>query len=410
MSTSEGFVSKIKNAFGGEKDSESSPHSTSSTSKEQVLNEAHREGEKHGASSTAAGTGATTGSAVGTGAATNPTSSTGTHSYSRANTGNKEHDNILKEAWEEGHKLFHHHAKTGNTGVYAGGTAAAGAAAGGVGGYAASNQHHKPTSDADYTTRDLDVVTSSSKGRVVTSPPHVSREPLAHQTPGDYTNSKRPTDSTVLAGRENDKEYEGIVGSHQSGTRPDDTLSSSNKTTGVVDNTHPSYSDDSRPAQGHGKFFDPKDTQGGVLGAATASTGATEAYNKDQFRSNHQEATKAEYVDPDSLKTKPTAYEQRDRENAQAEKIKDQAYEVGNRQGKKDIDHDPSLLGSKQVGGKGTTTLKNSEDADAIHSENKSAYNKDGVSGVLEKEQGYSGNSNKHHTDKQHPLTIKKGE
>ncbi|CAK9435597.1 uncharacterized protein LODBEIA_P03240 [Lodderomyces beijingensis] len=386
MSSDNKFFSKLKHTFKGDKEKESTrtPSSPESKRQENVLNEAHKEGENLGAASTAAGSGAGTSTGTGAGVGAGAAGAGAAGASTASKTGNKEHDNILKEAWDEGEKLFHHHAKTGKTGGHSGsGAAAAGAAAGGAGGYAAGNAHPRPTGSSEYGTGADDVIASSSKGRVVSQPPIRSRQPLDHEVPGDFSNSKNPTDPTVLA------QQEGARGSKQSGTRPDETFHDNS----VLGNTNPSYSDDARPAQGHGKFFDPRDTQGGVLGAATSSPAAASAYNRGDYQADHQEATKAKYVDTDHLKTKPTAYEQRDRENAFAEKVEDEAYQEGNKQGRKDTKEDPSLLGARQVGGAGTTADKEEVDPQAVHQQNKSAYNADGVSGILNKEKGHTGHS-----------------
>ncbi|CAL1186389.1 unnamed protein product [Candida parapsilosis] len=408
MSSEGKFFSKLKKTFKGDKSNESSPNSSPKASKsaskketnpkkEKLLQEARKEGEKvfhhkHEGSTTAAaaaGSGVAsggTGTGTGTGAGAGVGAATTTSSSPIVKTGNKEHDNILKEAWDEGRKLFHHQAKTGNTGVFAGGTAPAAAAAGGIGGYGASGDNKNPSSGYEYSSNPNDVVTSSSKGRLVTSPPRRSREPLKYEIPGDYSNQKSPTDPTVVAD-ENSKEHSNPA---------------------VLTNTDPAYSDDAKPAKGHGKFFDPRDTQGGVLGAATASEDSANAYNEGNFRQTHEEATKAQYVDTDNLKTKPTVYEQEDRANEALEEIKQDSYREGNQQGRHDTQEDPSILGSRQVGGKGTTTDDQKLDKEAIHQENKSAYNKDGVAGILEKEQGELPQKSK--KKESHPGTVKEGD
>ncbi|KAI5964863.1 uncharacterized protein KGF55_001934 [Candida pseudojiufengensis] len=395
MSSEGKFFNKVKNAFKsekGEKSSESSPQNSPRASRSSksgpttsdpkpVLAEAREEGAKtgkhheqqqHGASTTAA-----------------DSNYGGSGAYSHSKTGNDKHDNILKEAYEEGRKLFHHHSKTGNTGVQHGGTASAGAAAGGIGGYAAGSSYDHKSTVPDYSSKDGDVVSSSSKGRVVSSPPKRSREPLKYETPGDYSNAKNPTDSTVIAGGNGANQGDGF------------------QDKGVYENSKPAYSDGAEPVQGHGKFFDPRDTQGGVLGAAVGSQGATNAYNQGKIDSSHQEATKARYVDEDKLKTKPAAYEQEDRQKEELEQIKQEAYKEGNKKGRKDVQEDPSLLGSRQIGGSGSTNDDKDINKKEIHQENKSAYNPGGVAGVLEKEHGQSLPANKRNLD--HDNVIKTG-
>ncbi|KAI3405391.2 hypothetical protein KGF56_001787 [Candida oxycetoniae] len=359
MSSSEGtFFSKLKNTLKGEKDTDSSPNP------EKYQDEARKEGEKlfheqHGDTTGSGGT-------ISSGKTSSPTS--------HAKTADTKHENILKEAWEEGEKLFHHHATAGKdkTSFEKGKVGAAG------------------TTDS--------YAASSSKGRVVSTPPKPSREPLAHEIPGDYSNSKNPTDPTVVA-----NESKGSSGS-------DNHLQT---TPNIVENTNPKYSDQSKQAQGHGKFFDPRDTQGGLLQGATSSTGAANAYNQQgDSQLSHQEATKAHYVDTEHLKTKPSEYEQRDRENNQVESIKEEAYREGNKHGTKASDDDNAHSRSKQVGGSGTTTEKNKYDNDdearAVHQENKSAYNPDGVQGAFENEYGRRP-ANETKKEKSDPTTISSG-
>lgn len=72
----------------------------------------------------------------------------------------------------------------------------------------------------------------SSNGRVVSSPPKISRVPIQQSYGGDYSNGKDPVDLT------------------QGGT--------------PIENKEPHYSNVSKTLKGEGSFFEPKDTQGGV--------------------------------------------------------------------------------------------------------------------------------------------------
>ncbi|KAI5951672.1 hypothetical protein KGF54_004747 [Candida jiufengensis] len=396
MSSEGKFFNKVKNAFKNDKSNESSPQnsprasrssksgSTSSDPKN-VLKESKVEGEKQAVHDKQGSTSASKTDGIATAGTGADTTYGGAGNYSHSQTGHSsEHENILKEAFKEGEKLFHHHSKTGNTGVLHGGTASAGAAAGGIGGYSAGSKFDQKSTVPDYSSKGNDVVSSSSKGRVVTSPPRRSREPLSHETPGDYSNAKNPIDSSVISGG-----------------------NSGYQDKGVYDNSKPAYSDGAETVQGQGKFFDPKDTQGGVLGAAVGSTSTASAYNQDKLGSSHEEATKAKYVDEDKLKTKPTAYAQEDKEREQLEQLKQEAYREGNKQGRKDVQEDPSLLGSRQIGGSGISNDQKDIDKQAVHQENKSAYNQGGVAEVLEKEHGQSTPSNKRNAD--HDNIIKTG-
>ncbi|CAI5757327.1 unnamed protein product [Candida verbasci] len=326
------FFNKLKNSF--RKDSTSSSKSSDSkksssiskNQKDQVLKEAHDEGEQQ------------------------YKQTHGTNAAGKTSATHENHvEHILKEAYHEGEKLFH---IKHNTGKYSS-----------VGGVAATstgaNQYaHRKTSSTS---------SENSKGRLVSTPPNRSRKPLDHEIPGDFTNEKQPTDPTVLG----------------------DTSAHPSKSSGVITNDHPHYSDGAKQASGEGRFFNPKDTQGGTLGAATSSSQGTNQYN---------ERTKQNVHDFDNLKTQPTAYDQKQQQEQELEDLKQEAYKEGNRKGRNDIQSNPGLQGSQQIGG---PTEGESVDASQIHHDNKSAYNKDGVSGILDKEGLTQQQQPKQHTTEQ---------
>ncbi|RCK64134.1 hypothetical protein Cantr_10338 [Candida viswanathii] len=389
MSSSDGkFFSKVKNAFKSDKKDSSAPSSpttpkktpkttdTLSKSHENVIDEAYDEGRKFfhlkhksGASAATAdsksksATGATTGA---TSTATTATTTTG-----------ENHKDILKEAYDEGRKLFHFHHKHGKSAStptqhhgeqFAAGAAGAGA---GVAAATAAGGRNATTSTSGHYGNDREVLAESSVGRVVTSPPKRSREPIDPANPGDFANSKQPTHPTVISG-----------GKVESDVQP-----------GIQDDGDQKYTEGAKTVEGEGKFFDPKDTQGGVLAATSGSALAAHEYN---------EKTKAEYNDLSHLKTKPSAYQNNTQGTGPAveddfdfQAIKDEAYEEGNKKGRSEFQSsalkDRTESGAADGAGAGAAAGAYSKvdpsKQKEIHEENKSAYNPDGVTGILEQNQ-----------------------
>lgn len=359
MSSEGKFFSKVKNAFKSDKkDTESSPKSTSKTSAQSasaskshqnVIEEAYSEGRKffhlkHSSSKGDIGSGS--GSSVDPGAK---------HSKDQ-------HHDILRQAYKEGQKLFHHHAKHG---VSSPSSQKQGASpsthSGAVGVSGGSGSPHTPStprqsksttsSVASGLSHDRDVITESSVGRVVTSPPRRSREPLEHTIPGDFANEKKPTDSTVVVGGAN-------------------AASGSQSSDANVET--PRYTDGAETVKGSGKYFDPKDTQGGVLDA-TKTDKSADAYN---------ERTKAEYHDLTNLKTKPSYPEGAVEKGADLEQVKNLAYEEGKKKGK--LAGDNGAFGTSKQSSKNSNSNSNPVEEKEIHEENKSAYNPGGVSSVFD--------------------------
>lgn len=184
----------------------------------------------------------------------------------------------------------------------------------------------------------------SSVGRVVTSPPRRSREPLDHTITGDFANSKQPTDPTVITGGKVDKDHQ----------------------PGVDDDGEQNYTEGAKTIEGEGTFFDPKDTQGGLLSASTATTAAavgagagvaaaTTRSTSDE--SKYNERTKAEYNDLSNLKTEPSAYHNDNQGSGIAleddfdfQGIKEEAYQEGNKQGR--VDYQSSAMEEHSTGEK----------------------------------------------------------
>ena len=384
MSSDGKFFTKVKNAFKSDKnDTESSPNSSSKTSApsasaskshQKVIDEAYSEGRKffHLKHSSSKGNiGSSSGSASGSGSSVEQG---GKHSKDQ-------HHDILRQAYKEGQKLFHYHAKHGvssstsqkqgtspSTYAGAGVGAAAGAGAGAVGASTGSGSPKTPStprenksttsSVASGLSHDREVIAESSIGRVVTSPPRRSREPLEHTIPGDFANEKRPTDSTV------------VVGGGAAAAGSGNAASGAQSTNASVD--APRYTDGAETVKGSGKYFDPKDTQGGVLGATKTDKDA-DAYN---------ERTKAEYHDLSNLKTKPSYPEGTVEKGGDLETVKNLAYEEGKKKGK--LDGDNGAFGTSNQSSTNFSSNSNPVEEKEIHQKNKSAYNPGGVSAVFE--------------------------
>ena len=382
MSSDGKFFTKVKNAFKSDKkDTESSPNSSSKTSApsasaskshQKVIDEAYSEGRKffHLKHSSSKGNiGSSSGSASGSGSSDEQG---GKHSKDQ-------HHDILRQAYKEGQKLFHYHAKHGvssstsqkqgtSPSTYAGAGVGAGAGAGAVGASTGSGSPKTPStprenksttsSVASGLSHDKEVIAESSVGRVVTSPPRRSREPLEHTIPGDFANEKRPTDSTV------------VVGGGGAAAGSGNAASGAQSTNASVD--APRYTDGAETVKGSGKYFDPKDTQGGVLGATKTDKDA-DAYN---------ERTKAEYHDLSNLKTKPSYPEGTVEKGGDLETVKNLAYEEGKKKGK--LDGDNGAFGTSNQSSTNFSSNSNPVEEKEIHQENKSAYNPGGVSAVFE--------------------------
>ncbi|ODV81333.1 uncharacterized protein CANTADRAFT_18987 [Suhomyces tanzawaensis NRRL Y-17324] len=249
-------------------------------------------------------------------------------------------DDVVKQAYQEGHHQGQSHGKS--HGAY--GAAGATSSSHGTSGATSSSSHgtsHSPS-----------VVASSHVGRVVTSPPPVKREPVTKDLSGDFTNEKNPLDRSLI-GKERDPEY--------------------NDPNCLHENSNPDYANDATNDKGTGYFFDPKDTQGGVYGDSAGP---------------YDEATRAKLERNKNLKTQPAAYAAQAKQEQELEAVKDSSYAEGVKAAHRDTSQASSSAqaSSSQAlaanasssandnAGKGTT-LDPSEE----HSRNKSAFNSSGV-------------------------------
>lgn len=276
----------------------------------------------------------------------------------------------------------HHQSKDTDREIGTSGTGAgAGASGAGVAGTrpnaaenaagAAYSHHHTASSESH----------PSSKGKVVTLPPRVSRQPLEKDHGGDFANAKNPIE---------------VVGADESQ---------------VVTNAHPQYDNGAQAVQGQGMFYDPQDTQGGLYGKTgkTEGTGIEKDYGSSGKTAvgagaagatlgglaggvgrggsgPHAEATQAELDKHGNLKTKPSAYYEADKEKEKEKFEKDvekEAYDQGRAKGEREASA-KSRMGSGATGATGAIhATGSSRDAHPTHEENKSAFNEGGVSGAI---------------------------
>lgn len=215
------------------------------------------------------------------------------------------------------------------------------------------------------------------KGRVVSLPPKRSREPLDKDWGGDYANEKRPEEVAGGTGADSSK--------------------------AVLDNSQPRYDNEASPVLGKGKFYDPKDTQGGVYGSSgsNSASGSTSGHGgayagaagagaagaglgyaagrggsgSGSGSNEYTEATQQEVSSYDNLKTKPTAYAEQDKQEAEANKVSEQAYAKGQRQAKELHQQGKEKARAEAEEGKIGSGVNEQEE----HAHNKSAYNQGGV-------------------------------
>lgn len=230
---------------------------------------------------------------------------------------------------------------------------------------------HKRTDSGEY---------QSSKGHYVSLPPRVARKPLEQDYGGDYANAKNPTE-----------------------------LAATGKS-GLVDNTHPHYYNDATTVKGQGKFYDPQDTQGGAYGRHKHGEGAHHgkavgggAINTDAETTlpggvglgdsgPHAEATQAELPQERNLKTKPSAYYEQDRIDAENEVLED-AYNQGKKQAELDRNLSSKPGGSKNQAGFGYVTnadgsSRSDSNSEEAHFNNKSTFNEGGLDRAIDEARG----------------------
>lgn len=231
------------------------------------------------------------------------------------------------------------------------------------------------------------------KGRVVSLPPKRSREPLDKDWGGDYANEKRPEEVTGATGADSSK--------------------------AVLDNSQPRYDNEASPILGKGKFYDPKDTQGGVYGssgsnsasgstsghggayagaAGAGAAGAGLAYAAGRGGSDsgsgsneYTEATQQEVSSQDNLKTKPTVYAEQEKQEEEANKVCEQAYAKGQRQAKELHQQGKEKARAEADEGK----IGSGVDEQEEHAHNKSAYNQGGVKQAYREVTGGKSDGNK---------------
>lgn len=195
-------------------------------------------------------------------------------------------------------------------------------------GYLPWKHHHEHDHN-----HDSKVIQSTSVGNVVTTPPKPVTVPIEKDA-GDFSNFKHPTHNTVVRDDED------------------------NHVKAVKSNENPLYSNEAQLTKGTGYFYDPKDTQGGEY----------KNLNNDPYN----EQTRIKYRDFAHLKTEPTKYQQEEDAKRQEQKHKDEIY-VSNEKGfNEDIKYQSEFSTDK-------TTL----DPKETHLENKSAFNKGGISLIL---------------------------
>lgn len=239
----------------------------------------------------------------------------------------------------------------------------------------------------------------SSNGRVVSSPPKISRNPIKQSYGGDFSNGKDPVDLT------------------QGGT--------------PIENKDPQYSNVSKTLKGEGAFFEPKDTQGGeykkdkpvtppntkdesptrkshhdpqtivpggvVVGEYGKDTEATQAELKDLYtnkpvdqttKSSFGTLTKEEQkeleTDLYNAGRQKGAQEGRKHGSDLEKELYDAGHAKGSSEGKKKLGHsDDSGNSSKVDSHSGSSNKPETADHTEEREQNKSVYNAGGIRGAL---------------------------
>lgn len=338
MSEKKGFLKKLKNTF-----------SSSSKKNEKLIRAAYRAGRRKAQAEK--------------GSLQNDTSSLSASSVNHTTTSSTPGSPSRHANADTGVPGHHHDAAA----------AAAGAAIGGAGGAAggAAYSHSRGPSASEQ-----DVIRQTGRGKVRSTPPKIPRQPYEKDPAGDYANEKTPLE---------------VTGGHGHDGEP-----------ATIENTNPRYENSATPVQGHGAFYDPRDTQGGLYrhlgddynsagspgagaGAAAGAADISQSAQQGKGADRYTEATQAELERQRNLKTKPSAYAQQDKANKQIDDITNRAYQQGQLHAHQTYQQGQQVarlaadLGS--VSGVGNAALV---DPSAEHSKNKSAYNKGGVSQALE--------------------------
>lgn len=225
---------------------------------------------------------------------------------------------VTEEAYAQGQRMF----EQDNT-----------AASPGVSGSSQKSLKHDDKSD---------VITSSSRGKILTSPPKVRRDPVERDPPGDFTNEKPPTDESLV---------------HNN----------------MFVNDRTTYGDDAATKTGKGYFFDPSDTQGGYY---EAGSGVDATHHDNE---SLPEATRARLNEDLHLKTVPSAYQhQKEQEEKEEQerlsKLDENSQSVRGQELSKHSTKNSSTL---------EKTSTKSIDPEEAHQLNKSTFNPGGITSVI---------------------------
>ncbi|CAH6718144.1 hypothetical protein CLIB1444_01S00122 [[Candida] jaroonii] len=195
-----------------------------------------------------------------------------------------------------------------------------------------------------HSTNKDNVILSTAKGNLLSTPPKINRQPVDKLAPGDFANDKKPIDDSLV---DEKNLYENNVGS---------------------------YGNEAATKEGTGYYFDPKDTQGGYYGTGP---GASED-------PAFEEATRAKLERQRNLKTVPTAYQNVDESEDVADTknssnaAKDENDKAQQKDARNDDDYDNDANDNE----------KEELDPAEQHRLNKSIYNKEGVSSALNEGSG----------------------
>lgn len=381
-----------------------------------------------------AGTGTSSGSKRGSSGAPGTTSSgSGAAGASGATSGRS----IEELAYQEGRKRAEIERKGGSSSGTGSGAALGAGAGAGAGAAVSSPSSKSYRSGQSYD--DADTVLSSPKGRVVRHPPKIHRQPVDKDVGGDFANQKLPIDDSLVntghfgndagtgagagagaagasgvnttgtttgtgTGTGTGAGSRGTGAEAGTGTKSDSTKTvgaatagavagaagtaayvgsrgqENNGNHGVIENAHPSYSDDANKKEGTGVFFDPRDTQGGIYGNNNGG--------------EMSEATKAELNKQRNLKTHPSAYyeeqKQKDQQKSVIDDIKNSAYNEGQAQGSRDAKAE-QYQKDQAAGESGQESPSKHNDPESEHAKNRSAWNRDGVTTAAAEAKGQSG-------------------
>lgn len=185
------------------------------------------------------------------------------------------------------------------------------------------------------------VILSTTKGNLLSTPPKINRQPVDKIVPGDFTNAKKPIDSSLV---DENNLYENNVGT---------------------------YGNEAATKKGTGYYFDPKDTQGGYYGTGP---GASED-------PAFEEATRAKLDKQRNLKTVPTAYQNVGNESS--EDVADSKNTSNAAKDENDKAQEKDARNNDDYDNDANDNEKEELDPSEQHKLNKSVYNKEGVNSAL---------------------------